>query len=198
MTTLSLIQMLQTFAHDYNKRVFSLREIATIANISRPAAGMTLIRAAKKGIVFRVGNFWINQMDPPDLNEIALNLTQPCYISFESALYHHHILSQSPRGALTVATQARPSLVETPQGNIRFTHLKPSLFFGYDANRIALPEKAWLDLIYIRGLQGNKGILTETFYMKTLNKKKLRLFQKEFPQWVAKYIDNLYQAVPMT
>lgn len=180
MTQIDLVRILQRLARDHKKRVFSLREIASLGAVSRPAAGMALIRGEKNGIVSRVRTCWINQLDPPALMEIAFALASPSYLSFESALYHHGIISQSPRGALTVATAGRPGRVKTPWGAIQLIHLKRSLFFGYDVHRIAYPEKAWLDLLYIRGRSGRRGLVTETVYPERLNSRRLKMFEKKF------------------
>lgn len=177
MTIVSLIEILQNLVRDRGKRIFSLRDLAILSGSTRASVGMTLLRAQKKGLVFRTGNLWINRMDFPPLGEIGLALRSPSYISFESALYQHGILSQSPRGALTIATTKRPGRVDTPWGAIRFIHLKKSLFFGYDADRMAYPEKAWLDLVYIRGRKGSK-FFGETFYLKRLNRRRLKEFLK--------------------
>jgi len=185
MTQIDLVGILQRFARDHKKRVFSLREIATLAGVSRAAAGMTLIRAEKRGVVWRVLNLWINRLDPPELLEIALSLPSPSYLSFEGALYRHGLLSQSPRGALTLATTGRPRRIETPGGILQFIHLKNPLFFGFNAERIAFPEKAWLDLLYIRGRRGRKNPITETVYLDRLNKARLASFERRFPAWVS-------------
>ncbi|HCU25192.1 MAG TPA: hypothetical protein DF383_09250 [Deltaproteobacteria bacterium] len=184
MSQLELVQKLIQSARDHGKKIFSLREIAALSGASRSAVAMTLLRAQKKQLVFRVANLWVNQLDPPNLTEIALSLRSPSYLSFESALYRHGILSQSPRGALTLATTKRPGEFDTPLGRIRFIHLKNSLFFGYDENRIAYPEKAWLDLIYIRGRQGREAAFSETFYLENLNQKRLKEWMEKFPDWV--------------
>lgn len=186
MTILQLISCLQKFSKEYNKKVFSLREIAAFTQTSASSAAMTLIRASKKGIVARVGNLWLNRMDPPDLLEVALSLVLPSYLSFEGALYHHGILSQAPRGKLTMATTGRSRLIQTPFGNIQYIHLKTPLFFGFDEKRIAYPEKAWLDLLYIRGLRNRSFPVTEKFYLKELNPKKVKKLGAPFPLWVQK------------
>lgn len=184
MNQIAFMQLLQRLARDHKKKIFSLREISALASISRPAAGMLLLRASRNHLVFRARNLWVNLTDPPELIEVGLALASPSYLSFESALYHHNVLSQSPRGGLALVTTGRPRQVETPLGTIRFTHLKPGLFFGYDENRIALPEKAWLDLLYIRGRKGRSGMITETFYLRRLNRQRLRSFAARFPEWV--------------
>ncbi|MDO8519422.1 MAG: hypothetical protein Q7T11_04600 [Deltaproteobacteria bacterium] len=173
-----LILLLHRIRRDHGKRVFSLRDIAALAGVSRPAAGMALLAAEKRGLVGRATTLWVNLIDPPPLSELALAFSSPSYISFESALYHHHVLSQSPRGELTLATRGRSKRLSTPLGSIRFIHVKQSLFFGFDENRMALPEKAWLDLLYIRRRMGMKPLLTERFYPERLNRRRLALFSK--------------------
>ncbi len=184
MKTVILIRWLRRLHQDHHKRVFFAKEIAALSGESRASAAMTLIRAARQGLVERVGNLWINLMDKPDLLEVALAHRPSSYLSFESALYRHGLLSQSPRGALTLATAARPQVVKTSLGTIRFIHLKPDLFFGFDEGRIALPEKAWLDWLYLRGLRGRGQPITETVYPTRLNRRRLKEFARRFPKWV--------------
>ena len=188
MTILDLIQMLASLAKNHRKRVVTLAELCRLCAQTPAAVAMTLLRAQKKNIVGRAGNVWINLMDRPTVEEVAFALEGPSYISFESALYHHGILSQSPRGALTVATCGRPRLVHTPLGPIRFTHLKGDLFFGYDKTRMALAEKAWLDLLYVRGRKGEE--IPETLYLDTMNRKRLKQFARSFPRMVQRLITN--------
>lgn len=184
MTTVQLIQWMQTLSRDHHKKVFTVREMAFLARESRPATAMTLLRAAKKKLVARAGTLWINLMDPPELLEVALALQSPSYLSMEGALYRHGILSQAPRGSLTLVTAGRPRRFRTPLGDIRFFHLKPSLFSGSDSRRIAFPEKAWLDLIYLRGLRGRKIIFNEKFYTERIDRRRLKKMGEKFPGWV--------------
>lgn len=184
MNQAELVQILHRLARDHKKRVSTIRDVAAMGSASRPAAGMALLRAKKNELVERVANLWINRLDPPDLIEIAFALISPSYLSFESALYRHGVLSQSPRGALTLATPGRPRTFETPWGNLKFIHLKPPLFFGYDAERIASPEKAFLDLIYLRGLKRRPVELTEEIHFERFSAKRLRLLEEKFPSWV--------------
>ena len=177
MTLIELVKILQTFAKDHQKKTFHLKEVASFAGVSQAATGMTLLRAARKGLLWRVKNVWINPMHPPSLEELGLALVSPSYVSFESALNHHHILSQSPRGGVTLATTGRSQSIPTPLGKISAIHLKESLFWGFDLERMALPEKAWLDLLYIRKKKGEK--LSEVFYSDLLNHKRLKEFRKK-------------------
>jgi len=183
-TVVELIRLMQGMAMDHRKRVFSLRELSVLKGESRAASAMALLRAARKGIVARTGNQWINLMDPPDILEVALALRSPSCMSFESALHRRGVISQTPRGALTMAVTGRPGFFVTAVGPIRFFHLKPALFFGYDEHRVALAEKAWLDLLYIRGLRGRTGIISETVHLDVLDRRLLARMARRFPAWV--------------
>lgn len=183
-----LVKTLNILEQSHKKRVFSLREIASLLNTTKAAAAMALLRGARNGLLWRVRNLWINRLNPPTLEEVALSLYSPSYISFESALYKRGILSQSPRGALTVATTGRSRQLTTPLGNIHFIHIKNSLFFGFDSQRLAYPEKAYLDLLYIRHRKMKDWEFSETLYTTELNRRRLKTYAKAYPAWVYKRI----------
>lgn len=188
MTQLELISIMQMLAKKHNKRVFSLRELSLLAGETCASTGMSLLRGEKHKIVSRVRNLWLNMQDPPSLETVALIMQTPSYISFESALYRHGIVSQSPRGELLVATTLKPCKIRTPLGTIHYMHLAKKLFFGFDENRIALPEKAFLDMIYIRIRHGTFEHYSDVLYPELLNRKRLKLFLKEYPMFVAKAV----------
>ena len=82
MTVVELIQLINNLDRREQKRLFTLRELSALSGKTRPATGMALQRAARKGIVARVGNLWINLMHPPEIAELARTLVSPSYISF--------------------------------------------------------------------------------------------------------------------
>ena len=184
MSQIDLIKELENLSRNFNKKNFSVREIAMLLSISVPAAAMLLIRAEKKDLVFRVKNLWINKLNQPSLQEIAFALYSPSYMSLESALFYHQCLSQSPKGRITLITSGRPQKIWTPVGNIQYFHVIKRLFYGFDAHRMAYPEKAWLDLIYLRGLQGREHIISEDIYVENLKTRKILEFARFFPPWV--------------
>ncbi|MEI6421918.1 MAG: hypothetical protein WCP55_06835 [Lentisphaerota bacterium] len=76
----------------------------------------------------------------------------PSYISLQSALYHHGMISQIP-GMTYCVSIARTHLYRTALGDISTHHISEDFFFGYheDSNgaKIASPEKALLDFFYL-------------------------------------------------
>ena len=82
----------------------------------------------------------------------------------------------------------RPQKITCPLGNIQYFHMQEKLFFGFDTRRMAYAEKAFCDLIYLRGLRGRSDILSEEIYLDRFNEKKLFKFAKHFPSWVSHLI----------
>ena len=77
--------------------------------------------------------------------------------------------------------------MKTPLGVIYYTHLAEKYFFGFDAARMAGPEKAFLDMVYIRMRHGTFEP-SEVFYRELLNEKKLKELAKRFPKYIANAI----------
>ena len=77
----------------------------------------------------------------------------PSYVSLQSALYYHGLISQIP--AITYAVSiARTKKYKTALGTISIHHVHPTFFFGFEsigksAVKIATPEKALLDFFYL-------------------------------------------------
>ncbi len=87
---------------------------------------------------------------------VAEHLTTPfpTYISLQSALYQHGMISQIPSVVYAVSL-ARTQRRQTPLGTYSIHHVEPSFFFGYELNetgqaKIAIPEKAIVDYFYFR------------------------------------------------
>lgn len=96
----------------------------------------------------------------------------------------HGILTQSPRGGLTLATTGRPARRQTPLGTIEAIHLKTDLFFAFSEARMADSEKAFLDLVYSRSRKGLRPLIAEDLDLSVLNRKKLRNYMTRFPPWI--------------
>ena len=133
-------------------RILTPQALSLVSGLPEGAVRKALRRLELKGYVRRLGKrLYANTFFPPTLEEVAMVLGRPCYVSFESGLERHGLLSQMPL-LLTCASTVESGSKETPFGEILFHRLKPSLFFGYTASDGVLwaePEKALLDFIYI-------------------------------------------------
>jgi predicted transcriptional regulator of viral defense system len=150
---LALVQKLLNL----NKPYFSPADLEKVLEQKRPALYVTLNRLVKYGVLVRLrqGVYQV-ALRSPDLACIANQLVYPSYLSFESALSRHGILSQVPY-ALTFATTHRSQRMALGETEVEFRQLKRELFFGYTLTQglyVAEPEKALLDQLYMvtRGL----------------------------------------------
>lgn len=138
-----------------NQPLFETRDVAALLGVERSNATQIAKRLVKAGLLVKLAR---GKLGLPNANRfsIAEHLTSPfpAYISLQSALYHHGMISQIP--AVTYAVSlARPRRYHTSLGTFSIHHVEPHFFFGYETDetgtaKIAVPEKALLDFFYFR------------------------------------------------
>jgi predicted transcriptional regulator of viral defense system len=135
--------------------VFTTPAAAARLRVSNAHASVSLARLRAAGQLVRLRRgVWAfpDRVDALALPEF-LTAPFPAYVSLQSALYLHGMVSQVP--ALTYAvTLARSRRVVTPLGTVSLHHVRPSFFFGYEergraGGRLATPEKALVDFLYL-------------------------------------------------
>ena len=134
---------------------FTTREAAARLGVPNAHASVSLARLRTAGLLVRLRRgLWAfrDRVDPLALPEL-LTAPFPAYVSLQSALYLHGMISQVP--AVTYAvTLARTRRFSTPLGTVSVHHVKPRFFFGYEdagraGGRLASPEKALVDFLYL-------------------------------------------------
>ncbi len=149
-----LVDVLGTLA-SFDAPVFTTRDAAARLRVPHGHASVSLARLGAAGLLVRLRRgVWAlpNRVDPLALPE-CLTAPFPAYVSLQSALYLHGMISQIP--AVTYAvTLARTRRFGTPLGTVSLHHVQPALFFGYEdagraGGRLATPEKALIDFLYL-------------------------------------------------
>jgi predicted transcriptional regulator of viral defense system len=126
---------------------------------------------------------------------IANALYTPSYLSFESALSRHGLLSQIP-ASLTFATTRKSRRMTLSTTEIEYRKVKTSLFFGYTAGNgllIAEPEKALLDALYMVS-RGKLMLKTGQLDIKGLRRTRLANYAKKYPVGVRDRMRELIKA----
>lgn len=134
---------------------FGTSDAAAILNLTSSHASRLLERLSDAGQVVRLKrSVWafpdrIESLQVPE----QLTAPQPCYISLQSALFYHGLISQIPTVVYAVST-ARTRRWTTPLATVSIHHLHSAFFFGFEAVgngafRMATPEKAFLDCLYL-------------------------------------------------
>jgi predicted transcriptional regulator of viral defense system len=136
------------------KPVVTTNDVSLALGVERSAATQTLKRLAADGLVKKIRHgLWAVDpaVDPLALPEY-LTAPFPSYVSFQSALFLHGMVSQIPE-VIYVASLAQTRKVKTKLGAFSIHRLAPKFFGGHALKesgvRLATPEKVLLDVLYL-------------------------------------------------
>jgi len=137
------------------QEVLRTADVAAVLRISMQYASQILKRLSDAGFFVPLAQgIWACS---PKINPLAipeyLTAPFPSYISFQTALYYHGMISQIPNTIYT-ASLARTRQYKTPIAHISVHHIQPAFFFGFEMlpnslAKMATPEKALLDVFYL-------------------------------------------------
>jgi len=120
-----------------------------------------LVNWQKKGYITKLKNacyiFCDLKQSEHTLSLIANKLYEPSYVSLESALSYYNIIPEGVYSIQSISTR-KTKVFNTPAGTFHYFSLKSPLYFGYRLisegvpypYRLASPEKAILDFLYLR------------------------------------------------
>ena len=137
------------------QRVFRTADVMVALDIKKSHASKLLERLARNGHFVRLkrGLWAVAEGLEPLALVPHMTAPFPSYVSLQSALYCHDMISQIPEVIYCVSL-ARTRRYMTPLATISVHHIPGSFFFGYEEMgeqhlKIALPEKALLDILYL-------------------------------------------------
>lgn len=147
---------------------------------------VTLHRLVRQGVLVRMrrGIYRVS-IRPADTAILANLLYRPSYLSFESALSHHGILSQIPY-TVTLATTRRSKRMSIEGRDVEYRQLRGDLFFGFRIDKsleIAEPEKALLDALYLMK-RGRLSLPADELDLSGLSARKLKSYAARFPGYI--------------
>jgi len=173
-------------------------ELARRYNLSEIVVRNALRRYANRGLVEHVANkVYINRLNQYFSPRELVNVLRPdSYVSLESALVEPGIITQSP-SRLTCVTIGYPKTFRTPSATIVYRKITKNLFWGFEERstrfgkyRIAEPEKALLDWVYLNRQEGLPTPLDEV-NLRFVDLKKLRQYSERFPATVREAVKQL-------
>lgn len=161
----------------------------------------------QKGYLKKVANnFYIfsnKELKEEELKFIANRLYEPSYLSLEFALSHHSLIPEAVFGHSSVTTRKTRN-ISTDIGSFDYRKIKKELFFGYNIisgdnikYKLAEPEKALLDLLYLRAdIKTEKELedlrIDHLTYQEAIGKEKLKRYLSYFnSRTLEKKIDKL-------
>jgi len=162
-------------------------------------ASVFLNRAIRKEWIHRIQRgYYVNSYLKgwPEVEETGCYLRTPAYVSGEWALHAHGILLQVPQVCMIITLQGsvgRSRTVRYQGIMLEFSRIALPLFIGLERRGkydLATPEKALLDLLYLRG----RIPLPDELELSELDPEKLLRFSEKFPRTVQKKIRALVDA----
>jgi len=138
-----------------NCPVLTTRQAAGILDISIAYASQILRRLSASGsLVSLKKGMWLIDKRLHGL-QLGRYITAPfpSYVSLQSALYYHGMISQIP-SVIYLVTIARTRRLKTPVADYSLHHVDPRFFFGFSLDpdtevALATPEKALIDFLYL-------------------------------------------------
>lgn len=176
MTLYSLISELR----NHGKIIFNSDDILEYSHISKNSVNKYTYRLNKSYNVFKIERGEYSLTDDPFI--VASQIVFPGYISFDSALYIHNLLSQVIN-IINIATPIRKKNITFNSTPIRFVHMNPDLMFGYQKMRkddsyifLADVEKTIIDILYRPDISSISSILD--IPVNRLNKTRLKGYSR--------------------
>lgn len=155
--------------------ILLLRSQDTLYLYIRKLIGLGVLTKLERGV-------YALSARPPNDFCIANTIHRPSYVSFETALNVHGILSQFPY-EITSATTGKP-IQKNIQGKLyTYSRVQPVLFFGYEKTNgflMATPEKALLDQAYFAA-RGLRQFPIDEYDLSWINKTRLTAYLSSLP-----------------
>lgn len=169
---------------DQGVKVISQNTLRQRLNLSKDAFKVAVWRLEKKGFIMKLNRHWV-AVDTREIWKVIPVVWGPAYFSMEWALHYHSVLDQRFY-VFTCVTTKKTRRFKSKIGEIALRHIKKELFFGYDSEFIAYPEKALLDVLYLK-----KEMPYGELNLDLLDLEKLQAFSKKFPDWIQKKVSEI-------
>ena len=189
MKGLELLRMLRRIDKPY----YTISDLEKVTTLPRTSLYVAIKRWVAAGILQKVAQgIYLPMGKTVALENIAVQLYFPSYLSFESALAQYGILNLIPY-SITFATTRKTRKYTLNGREIEFRQIAPHLYFGFEIRNgvfVALAEKAFLDEIYFV-VRGRASLDPDEIDLKKMSSKLLRDYSKRFPSSVQDYLKRI-------
>lgn len=189
METLPLTKIIKKLS---SKKIplFSLNELGGLLGSNRQSLYKRIQRLTNNEILEKLtkGKYLFSLNAVNDFT-IANFLYQPSYISLQSALSFHNIMTGFSYQITSISTKKTKKILVNEK-EYTYSKISPDLFWGFEKQEdflIARPEKALLDYVYF----ASKGLISldwEEIDISNLDKKLIT-------KWAKKYDNNVIREV---
>ena len=166
-----------------NKSFYTLNDFVKLTGQDKKSVRVALSRLTKTGVINRLRrNMYVPAGAKVDWELVAEQIAPDSYVSFESALSFYNVINQVPY-ELTMARLGKSRRVRLAGKDISFRRIKKELYGGFVINdkiKIATPEKALLDLIYL-SVRGQTNFNFSELDLSVIDKREIKKLLTIFP-----------------
>lgn len=180
---------------------FQREQIANFLQISKKSAQVLCFRYVKRGLFIKLGkNLYTLEpkwkyLTSEEVFKIA-NLIVPSYVSLLSALSYYGISTQVPQNYYESVTSLITKETKIKGITFRYFKVKREFLFGFRRENkvkvsflIALPEKAFLDAIYLMSF-GRYALDLSAIDMDKFDRKLLQEWIEKYPEKVKRLLQR--------
>jgi predicted transcriptional regulator of viral defense system len=148
----------------HGKLLFTVTELANVANTSRSALNVELARLIRQGVVLRYAHGQYGLPDAVTPGELLPVIDPHAYITGSYALHLHNLITQVPARISCFTDRRSPRAQErnTPVGRFVFICVHSAVYVPPVATIVAAPAQALCDFVYMTRRQGvsPEGLVT--------------------------------------
>ena len=194
-----LSKNLLNFQKLYSLPYFTVEFVAELLGIQNKSASVFCSRYDQKGLLVKLKNNYyttsekLKSLGSDELYSIANILQVPSYISFMSGLIYYGVTTQVQRNRIESASLKRTYEIETESSNFRYYKLNKNYYFDFERKNnifVATKEKCFLDSVYLYSF-GKYKIDFSALDFDKLNKKKIKILIRNYPQKTIKIVKKL-------
>lgn len=179
------MRSLEAYARLKSFKVFRTVDAATLLKTNIDACQKILSRLTVSQLLVKLcRGLWTWPGTDPTLLPEYLTAPSPSYVSLQTALYLHGLISQIPQ-VIYAVTLGRTRRIATPLATFSFHHIPPQFFFGFtpqEGIKLASPEKALLDVLYLSPAKSRLFIaLPELTLPNRFDQKQVKAMIKKIP-----------------
>lgn len=183
---------------EINKLYFGYEEISRALGITLQSARVSANRYVNQGLLVKLKrNIYITKdrwksLEQDDKFALANLVQVPSYISLMTALDYYEITTQIQRDFIESIGVKRTKEKAVENTTFIFTKIRPDLYFGFERKKdffIAVPEKAFLDALYLTSL-GRYNFDVASLDFNKLNENEVRKLGKRFPLKTQRFLDK--------
>ncbi len=186
-------KLLESQCSKYGKVLYTVTELAHLADCPPSVLNVELYRLLKQGVVTRYAHGVYGRPGKVDVESLIPYLDKRAYITGEYALFYHNLITQNIHRitCFTNRRHNRSRVKETPVGTFEFVTVAAPLYHMPKKGEVASPEQALLDYIYIARRQGlNVQSLVSFRQLHTLDRVRLNQLACNYPRTVRREIDT--------